>query len=101
MHEAPAASDDHSQVQLSLNYNCHSQGQLLSRSPPGHREYERNYLGWVSQGVRLRTFPNQVQAHTRVRIMKIFHQVTFVEGIINDFSFYKQIFRRRSISKGP
>ena len=28
-HEAPAASDDHSQVHLSLNCNCHSQVQLL------------------------------------------------------------------------
>jgi hypothetical protein len=26
-----------------------------------------------------------------IRIMKIFHSVTFVEGIINDFSFYTQI----------
>jgi hypothetical protein len=27
-----------------------------------------------------------------VRMMKIFHQVAIVEGIINDFSFYTQMF---------
>ena len=44
-------------------------------------------LAWFSQGASLRTFPNQVQAHHSIRVMKLFHLVTFVEGIMNDFSF--------------
>ena len=67
MHEAAAASDDHSQVQLSLSTIVTQLQLSLTRAivepkPTGTREHERNHNGWVSQGARLRAFP-EAQAH--------------------------------------
>jgi hypothetical protein len=64
-----------------------SQMQLLSRSPPGRREHERNHLAWVTPRRPFVYLSESGPGAHSVRMMKLFHLVTLVEGIINDFSF--------------
>jgi hypothetical protein len=73
-----------------MTHKCNVAHSAIAEPKPTIASMSGPTMGGSAKAPILRTFPDQVQAHARVRMMKIFHSVAFVEGIINDFSFYTQ-----------